>query len=124
MAILGIIPVVNCQSIDKTLNFYQQILQFVVIKKRQTHDQLQWVHIMHGSITLMLQTAEPPLAETAHTQQSKITLYFFVDNIDELHHLIKVKYKTVSDIRITDYQVREFSLLDPEGNTITVGQKT
>lgn len=124
MAILGVIPVLNCQSIDATLNFYQQILQFVVIKKRQIHDQLQWVHIMHGSITLMLQVAEQPLSETSHAEQSRITLYFFVDNIDELHHLVKVKHKTVSDIRLTDYQVREFSLLDPEGNSITVGQKT
>jgi uncharacterized glyoxalase superfamily protein PhnB len=124
VAILKAIPVLNCQSIELTLNFYQQLFQFVVIKKREQHGQLRWVHIMHGNTTLMLQAAEQAVdSENNHLQQSNITLYFFINNLKELHHFIKVKHTNVSDIVVTDYQMQEFSLMDPEGNKITVGQQ-
>lgn len=122
MAILSGIPVLYCQSIDVTLDFYQQILQFVVINKRELNGKLHWVHIMHGSTTLMLQAAEQAHSEKNHPPQTNIKLYFFINNINELHHFIKVKYSNVSDIVLTDYKMQEFSFLDPEGNTVTVGQ--
>ena len=125
MAILKAITVLNCHSIELTLNFYQQLFQFVVVKKREQHGQLHWVHIMHGDTTLMLQAvAQAVDSENSHLQQSNITLYFFINNIKELHHFIKVKHSDVSDIVVTDYHMQEFSLLDPEGNKITVGQKS
>jgi catechol-2,3-dioxygenase len=123
MAILSGIPVLNCLSIEDTLAFYQQLLQFVVVKKRDLNGELYWVHIMHGDTTLMLQSVELQNSEPLQSQKSNIALYFFADDIKELHHLIKAKKYNVSVIKKTDYQMQEFSLLDPEGNTIIVGQK-
>jgi len=122
VAILSSIPVLNCHSILATLDFYQQLFQFVVIKKRELHGQLSWVHLMHGNTTLMLQVSDEK-NNVLPAQRSGITLYFFIDNIKELHHFIKLKYHDVSDIVTTDYQMQEFRLKDPEGNSITVGQK-
>ena len=124
MAILGAIPVLHCQSIDKTLEFYQQLFQFVVVNKRELNGCLHWVHIMHGDTTLMLQSAEQQNSKAENSQKTNISLYFFINNINELHHFVKVKYKNISDITLTDYQMQEFSLVDPEGNAITVGQKS
>ena len=124
MAILSSIPVLYCQSMAATLNFYQQLFQFVIIKKRELHGQLEWIHLMHGNTTLMLQAAEEKISDTSPVSRSGITLYFFVDDIKELHHFIKLKYRDVSEIVMTDYHMQEFSLLDPEGNKITVGQKS
>lgn len=125
MAILQTIPVLNCRSIEATLNFYQQLFQFVVVKKRELHDQLYWVHIMHDKTTLMLQKAEQLVdCGNKHPGKSSITLYFYVNNIKEFYHFIKVKHKDVSDMVVTDYHMQEFSLLDPEGNKITVGQQS
>ena len=111
----------NCQSIEDTLAFYQQILQFVVVKKRESNGKLQWAHIMHGGTTLMLQAAEPHVSESVHNQNPCISLYLIVNNINELHHFVKAKYSSVSEIKITDYQMQEFSLTDPDSNTVTVG---
>ena len=121
MAILSGIPVLNCQSIEDTLAFYQQLLQFVVVNKRELNGELHWVHLMHGDTTLMLQSADRQESESLHDQQSKISLYYFVSDINKLHHFIKAKCNIVSEIKTTDYQMQEFSLLDPEGNTVTVG---
>jgi len=124
MTILSGIPVLNCQSIEDTLAFYQQLLQFVIVKKRELDGELCWIHIMHGDTTLMLQSAGQQNSEPFHTQKSNISLYFFVNNINDLHHLIKAKNNNISDIKKTDYQMQEFNLNDPEGNTITIGQKS
>jgi catechol-2,3-dioxygenase len=122
MAILSSITVLNCRTIEATLDFYLQLLQFVVVKKREQNSQLYWVHLMHGDTTLMLQALEEQPEEAIHPRQSNISLYFFVNNINELHHFIKAKNNKLSEIKTTDYQMREFSLSDPEGNTVTVGQ--
>jgi catechol-2,3-dioxygenase len=123
MAILGSIPVFNCHSIDETLSFYQQLLQFVIVNKREKDNQLQWVHIMHGDTSLMLQSVDSQAADMPKVKESKINLYFYVNNINDLHHYIKAKYNTVSQVVETDYRMHEFFLIDPEGNKVIVGQK-
>ncbi len=123
MAILSAVPVLQCQSIEDTLAFYQQLLQFVVVKKRESEGKLYWAHIMHGDTTLMLQAVRQQDSELFHNQKSKISLYFFINNIKDLHHFIKAKNNNVSDVKLTNYQMQEFSLYDPEGNKIIVGQK-
>ncbi len=125
MAILSGIPVLNCQSIESTLDFYQRILQFVVVKKRELNGRVHWVHLMHGNVTIMLQRIgqqSEKLSPLESPQQSSISLYFFSNNIKDLHHFVTVNYKNVSDLALTDYQMQEFSLSDPEGNTVVIGQ--
>ncbi len=124
MAILSGIPVLNCHSIEETQNFYQQLLQFVVVNKRESEGRLDWVHMMHGDTTLMLQAVQTQNTEPLPTADSKISLYYFVNNIKELHHLLKAKNHSVSELEKRDYQMQEFSLQDPEGNTVFVGQKS
>ncbi len=142
MAILSSIPVLHCQSIEQTQAFYQQLLRFVVVNKREQNGRLDWVHLMHGATTLMLQQAchhssgdsnsessdktslKSPIdvtPERGGNQKSKIDLYFFVNNISELHHFIKAKYRNVSELNNTQYQMQEFHLVDPEGNTVILG---
>ncbi len=121
MAILSGIPVLNCQSIEDTLAFYQQLLQFVVVNKREQDGKLCWVHIMHGDTTLMLQTVDQQDTDSSLTKNNHISLYFFVNDIIELRHLIKAKSNIDAEIINTDYRTQEFRLVDPEGNTVTVG---
>ena len=121
MAVLSGIPVLNCQSIEATLEFYQQLLHFVVVKKRDLNGALYWAHLMNGDTTLMLQSADQQHSLVTPQQQSNISLYFFVNDLKELHHFIKAKNNHVSDIKVTDYKMQEFSLTDPEGNTIIIG---
>mgnify|MGYP001953813773 CR=1 FL=1 len=49
-------------------------------------------------------------------------LVFFVDDIEALHHRIKLKHPSVSDITLTDYRMKEFTMHDPEGNRVVIGQ--
>jgi len=73
---------------------------------------------------MMLQGVDRVASETCLDQKTNITIYFFVNNIKEMHHYIKAKYSLVSELRNTDYHMQEFDITDPEGNTVTVGQKS
>lgn len=123
MAILSGIPVLNCQFFTITLDFYRRMLQFVVVNQRQSNGVVQWVHLMHGDVTLMLQRVPPSqMPQPEPLPRSRITLYFYLNNIKELHHFIAANGVSVSDLSFTDYKIQEFSLLDPEGNKIILGQ--
>jgi len=106
-----------------TLNFYQQALQFVIVKKREAEGELQWVHLMNGNTTLMLQRVTALSFSSDKASQPNIVLYFYVSNIKEMSHLIKAKYNINADISITPYKILECHISDPEGNQITLGQK-
>ncbi|HHJ34995.1 MAG TPA: hypothetical protein ENJ87_04450 [Gammaproteobacteria bacterium] len=120
MAILSGIPVLHCRTIEATLDFYQQKLQFVMVKKRESEGRLQWAHLMNASTTLMLQRTEVSLPDQ---QQENISLYFFVSNIKEMRHIFKVKYGIDTCLATTPYHMHECDVQDPEGNRITLGQK-
>ncbi len=126
MAILSGITVLNCQNIETSLAFYKQLFQFVVVKKREVNTKLDWVHIMHGSTTLMLQACSlqiDPASDLNPTRKiSPISLYFFVDNIDEIHHLLRAKNADVSEMELSHYKMKEFFLSDPDNNRIVIGQ--
>jgi catechol 2,3-dioxygenase-like lactoylglutathione lyase family enzyme len=123
MSILSGIPVLNCQLIEATLDFYQQALQFVIVKKRELEGELQWVHLMNGSTTLMLKRAPLPCVQSGESPQKNITLYFYVNNIKDINHFLKVKYNIEAKISDTQYHMQECEVCDPEGNNITLGQK-
>jgi catechol 2,3-dioxygenase-like lactoylglutathione lyase family enzyme len=123
MSILSGIPVLNCQSIEATLDFYQQALQFVIVKKREVEGELQWIHLMNGSTTLMLQRTQLPHNQLEQSQYKSITLYFYVSNINSIHEFLKAKYGINSKVLNTKYHMHECEVCDPEGNNIMLGQK-
>jgi hypothetical protein len=122
MSILAAIPVINCRTIEQTLTFYLQLLQYVVVDKRETRGCLQWVHLKHGNTSLMLKRIETASAQRHDQCAAGVSLYLYVDNIRQLHHYIKARNWPLSDIVLQDYAMVEFSIMDPEGNPVTVGQ--
>jgi uncharacterized glyoxalase superfamily protein PhnB len=122
MTILAAIPVINCQNIQHTLDFYLQLFRFVVVQKRELGARLHWVHIKHGNTSLMLKHMDMAVSTQVDNPVSGVSIYLYVDNISEMHHFIKAGNNPVSDIVIQDYQMNEFTIADPEGNTVIVGQ--
>ena len=70
----------------------------------------------------MLKSIEADHSEQKHSLHSGISLYLYVNDINEIHRFIKAKNILIPDVVLMDYQMHEFKLLDPEGNMITVGQ--
>ena len=120
MKILSGIPVLQCRHLASTLAFYLDNLRFVIVNRRESEQGIQWVHIMHGETGLMLQQLQ---ADTNDAQISAtIELFFFVDDAMELCRFLKSRHIDIAGPVETDYRILQFSIQDPEGNRLTLGQ--
>ncbi len=115
----GLIPVIQCQHIEKTLAFYQQALRYIVISKTQDDTGLQWAYIKSDNTALMLQKNSNK--ETT-LSGSHILLHYFTADVAAQHRFMAAKGVSVGQIEDTAYHIRQFLVIDPEGNKIVIGQ--
>lgn len=116
----GLIPVIQCQSIDQTLVFYEQALRYIILQKTVTDDGLQWAYLASDETLLMLQkntkrVANPP-------ESGNILLHYYTSDIETQYQFMRARGFEVSPIETTPYHMQQFFVVDPEGNRITIGQ--
>ena len=119
MRLLGSVPVLACSDVERSLNFYQQALQFVVLNKRNGDAGLEWVHLQSGDTLLML---EKNAIQSQDHAAACNRLYLYTDDVAAMHHFIKAKGYDVGELHKTAF-MQEFDLLDPDGQRLTIGQR-
>lgn len=116
----GLIPVIQCEHIEQTLEFYQQAFRYIIISKTVTEKGLQWAYLKSDKTFLMLQK------NSAHTKLSgnsdNIILHYYTSDVVAQHNYMTAKGISVSSLEDTAYHIRQFFVSDPEGNTIAIGQ--
>ncbi len=110
---------INCSDIERSLSFYQQALQFVVLNKRNRDEGLEWVYLQSGDTLLMLEATDTPDSSDANTFNR---LYFYTDDVEGMRHLLHAKGFEVGPVSNTSY-MQEFDIVDPDGNRLTIGQR-
>ena len=119
MRLLGSVPVLKCSDLERSLAFYQQALQFIVIKKRSGDDGLEWVYLQSGDTLLMLEKGDM-LERGGSPTLSR--LYLYTDDVAAMHHFLLAKGYPVSAIVNTGY-MKEFEIVDPDGQRLSLGQR-
>jgi len=119
MRLLGSVPVLNCSDVKRSLDFYQQALQFVVLNKRIGERGLEWVHLQSGDTLIMLEQRSP---QGTGDSESSNRLYLYTDDVSAMHHYLKAKGYEPGPIIKTAY-MEEFDLHDPDGQRLTIGQR-
>jgi catechol 2,3-dioxygenase-like lactoylglutathione lyase family enzyme len=117
MRLYSSVTVLSCADMEQSLDFYRQALQFVILKKRNGPEGLEWAYLQSGDTLLMLEKSSKPPVNTHCNNR----IYFFVDDVDGMHHLLKAKGFSISTIISTPY-MKEFDLYDPDGQRLTLGQ--
>lgn len=121
MKFQGLIPVLRCEHIEQTLNFYQQALRYIIINKREGDSGLEWVHLKSDNTFIML-TRQINDKPDEITKKEKIMIYYYTDDVEAQKQFLQAKGFDSSAIETTDFGMKEFFLDDPEGNTLAVGQ--
>ena len=119
MRLLGSVPVLGCSDVERSLRFYQQALQFVVLNKRSGAEGLEWVYLQSGDTLLMLERYHP---DKSHQRPTGNRLYLYVDDVAAMQHYLKAKGYEVGPVIDTDY-MEEFDLIDPDGQRLTLGKQ-
>ena len=118
----GLIPVIQCHQIQKTLEFYQQAFRYIIINKTENASGLQWVYLKSDNTFLMLQKIDDTAVNDVNS--GNIILHYYTPDITSQHQFMTARGISVGEIENTPYHVRRFFVVDPEGNTISVGENT
>ncbi len=115
----GLIPVIQCQYIEKTLDFYQQALRYIIINKTETDTGLQWAYIKSDKTYLMLQKST---VSVDSVRIDKIILHYYTSDVTAQHQFMAARGINVGQLEDTAYHMKQFYIEDPEGNRIAIGQ--
>lgn len=127
MKLKHLVPMLNVSDIDASLEFYGDGLGFEVVSDPAAVSEWRWATIRSGYTELMLSESRrepgPRLVEDPHENTDwPVIFYFYPDDVLRLYsHVITAGFKPTA-LRVTDYGMREFSLIDPDGHVLSFGQ--
>jgi catechol 2,3-dioxygenase-like lactoylglutathione lyase family enzyme len=109
-------------DLRRTIDFYCNELGFRCAGTFGDPDPV-WCHLERDAVDLMFN--QPPAAEMADLPRRAKDFqvyYFYPDDVAALHAAWKGKGLPVTDLRVTDYGMKEFELRDPDGYWLWFGQ--
>ncbi len=127
MQLQQLIPMLNVADIDTSLDFYRRALGFEIVSDPAMVAEWRWATIRSGSTELMLaETESPPALPTGIDPHANtawpVIFYFYPDDVSELHARVVAEDYTPTEITVTIYGMREFSLQDPDGHMLSFGE--
>ncbi len=108
-------PLIWVTDIQKSIDFYCQILGFSHQQSWSPHGNLRWCLLDLGPVTLMLQQSNRSLDDQ---HKENIELYVICDELELLHQLILSKGGQATPISQPFYKWRQFFVSDPDGHEI------
>ena len=113
-----ILPIIWTNELDKTVDFYCNVLGFSFNDKEDNSQ--QWFHLFRDECEIVV--ASPEGIETLGQPGFSGTFYITVDNIDELWYSIKDKAEVCSEIETFEWGMREFAIFDNNGYSFQFAQ--
>lgn len=118
-------PNIFTNNIQETVAFYTQLGFNVTMSVPEQGDELVWVMMVNGSVTVMFQTyasLEDTLPEVNRRDGGSLLLYINMKNIREFYESIKDKVKVLLSLEKTFYGATEFSILDNNNYVLTFAE--
>ncbi len=137
MALTKLTPNLMVEDVNRTVEFYQEVLGFEfvmgvieelqeILTAYQQDRSLDYAMMKCGNIDVMFQ-AKRSLAEALPLLRGReiggtLTLYMELDSVSELYARIKDKVTIVKDLHTTFYGMQEFYIEDCNGYILTFAE--
>jgi len=118
-------PNIFVSNMPETIAFYKTLGFNVTMSVPENGDDLVWVMMVNGSVTIMFQTYESlgeSLPEIQRKDGGSLLLYINLKNIREFFESIKDKVKVLAGLDVTFYGATEFSILDNNNYVLTFAE--
>ncbi|MFI5160742.1 MAG: VOC family protein [Sphingobacteriales bacterium] len=118
-------PNIFTNNIQETVALYTILGFNVTMSVPEKGDELVWVMMVNGSVTIMFQTYDSladDLPEISRKDGSSLLLYITLKNIREFFEKIKDKVKVLKGLEKTFYGATEFSILDNNNYVLTFAE--
>jgi uncharacterized glyoxalase superfamily protein PhnB len=118
-------PNIFTNNIQETVALYTLLGFHVTMSVPEQGDELVWVMMVNGSVTIMFQTYDSlagELPEISRNSGGSLLLYINLKNIREFFEKIKDKVKVLKGLEKTFYGATEFSILDNNNYVLTFAE--
>jgi uncharacterized glyoxalase superfamily protein PhnB len=118
-------PNIFTNNIQETVALYTLLGFEVTMSVPEQGDELVWVMMVNGSVTIMFQTYDSlagELPEISRNSGGSLLLYINLKNITEFFEKIKDKVKVLKGLEKTFYGATEFSILDNNNYVLTFAE--
>ena len=122
--IAALIPMLSVSDLRRTIAFYCEPLGFRAVGQFGEPDPV-WCMLERDGVKLMFN--QPPaqeMAELSPRSKDFQIYYFYPDDVVALHQGWSSAGLSVTDLRVTNYRMKEFELRDPDGYWLWFGQST
>lgn len=121
----SLMPNLMVESVDDTVKFYVEKLSFALVQSVPNEmGKLNFAIVSRGDCVLSFQLKEN-LVEEYHTLATNkispsLTLFFTVDNIEQIYQELIPLVKIEKEMHTTFYGTKEFAFTDNNGNILTI----
>lgn len=133
----SLIPVLMTLEVNKTRDFYQQVLgfeyemgldtKFNTIEDKNSHEPLLWTSMKLGDFSIMIQSRDSMIDDIPVFARQPIgaSVSFYIDapDVKGLYERIKDRAPVVLAPIDRFYGRREFAISDPNGYILTFAEK-
>ena len=118
-------PNIFTNNIQETIAVYTHLGFKVAMSVPEQGDELVWVMMVNGGVTLMFQTFDSlsdELPEINRTKGASLLLYVNIKDIRGFYESVKEKVKVLKGLEKTFYGATEFSILDNNNYVLTFAE--
>ncbi len=116
MQLNSLTPNLMVKDVNKTLDFYTNILGFELIQTVPEQGAFDWAMVQSGGVSLMFQKENSIKAEypnlDSYEKGGALTLYIKVESVKEMYESLKDKTNVIKPIHKTFYGADEFAIMD------------
>ncbi|MFV0387747.1 MAG: VOC family protein [Pyrinomonadaceae bacterium] len=118
MKFLNLTPLIRTKYVSETIKFYTQVLCFQCLA---FDEEAQWASLKRDTTELMV--AAPNTHAEFHEPIFTGSLYFQIDDVEELWNTVKDKAKICYEPDVFDWNMREFGIFDNNGYLLQFGEE-
>ena len=118
-------PNIFVKNIDETVAFYKHLGFQLIMSVPGDGNNLVWVMMMNGNVTVMFQTVESlgdELPQISRNDGGSLLLYIRLTHIIEFFESLKDKVTVLKGLEKTFYGATEFSILDNNNYVLTFAE--
>lgn len=115
------------ESVEETIEFYTEKLSFTVVQKVETEEGKVNFAILSKDDCILSFQEKNNLMEEYNTLETTVikptfTLFFQVNNIDEIYKELHSKVEIAKELHTTFYKTKEFAIFDNNGYVLTIAE--
>lgn len=120
-------PNLMVSSVNKTIDFYNEVFGFETAITVPEEGDLNWAMITKDSVRLMIQKRESLEEDLLIFKNESIggsfTLFIEVDDVEEVYNKAKGKCELIEEMKTTFYGMKEFTVRDINGYVLTFAER-